>query len=263
MALKFSPCIEMMFNQVDFYDRFKLVKDAGLSAAEFWGYADRDLGRVKAIIDELGMVVSSMCLGTRDKELADEYGKRMLLCEDSGDYMYKVVKESIENARALGVQKLIITAGQERNDITHAEQHSHIVRALKKAAPLFEDAGIIGVLEPLNILCNHRGYFLSSGYEAFGIISEVDSPNIKVLYDIYHQQITEGNLSDNITKFFKYIGHFHVADVPGRHEPGTGEINYRHIFKLIDGLGYDGYVGLEYSPTKDSAETVKQVLALV
>jgi hydroxypyruvate isomerase len=133
---------------------------------------------------------------------------------------------------------------------------------LKHVAPLFEAFGVTLIVEPLNILCNHMGYYLASSYEAFGICAEVGSKNIKVLYDIYHQQITEGNLIPTIRKYFDLIGHFHVADVPGRNEPGTGEINYRNVFGAIEALGYDKYVGLEYSPTIDTAETIKKVIDL-
>jgi hydroxypyruvate isomerase len=133
---------------------------------------------------------------------------------------------------------------------------------LKHVAPLFEKSGITLVLEPLNILCDHMGYYLASSYEAFEICNVVGSKNIKVLYDIYHQQITEGNLIPTIRKYFDLIGHFHVADVPGRNEPGTGEINYRNVFRAIEDLGYDKYVGLEYSPTIDTAETLKIVFGL-
>jgi hydroxypyruvate isomerase len=117
------------------------------------------------------------------------------------------------------------------------------------------------VLEPLNTLKDHRGYFLASSYEAFEIIEEVGSPAVKVLYDIYHQQITEGNLIPTITENIGLIGHFHVADVPGRHQPGTGEINYKNVFAAIDGSGYNRYVGLEYGPTVATADTIKTTAA--
>lgn len=162
----------------------------------------------------------------------------------------------------MNTPSLIMTTGQARNDITRYKQHTNIVLALKAAAPYFEDAGITLVLEPLNTLKDHRGYFLDSSYEAFGIIEEVGSPAVKLLYDIYHQQITEGNLIPTITENIRHIGHFHAADVPGRHQPGTGEINYANVFAAIDKLGYNYYVGLEYSPTLPSADTIKTTAAL-
>jgi len=260
--LKFSPCIEMMFRELPFTERFAAVKAAGLNHAEFWGWAHRDLAELKDAAEKNGIQITSMCVGSKDAALAAEYGKKALLSPDSGDVLFRVVEESIEAAKFLGIPALIITTGQERSDSSHEEQHKYVVNALRQAAPLFEKAGILAVLEPLNILCDHKGYFLSSGYEAFDIIREVASPNIKLLYDIYHQQITEGNLIPNIRSNIDLIGHFHVADNPGRHEPGTGEINYKNVFAAIDALGYKGAVGLEYSPTIDAAEALKNTVAL-
>ena len=245
--LKFSPCIEMMFNDLPFTARFAAVRTVGLDNAEFWNWANRDLDELKDAAFKNSIQITSMCIGTKDSELAAEFGKRALLCPDSGDVLEKVVEESIEAAFYLGVPALIITTGQERNDVSHAEQHKNVVTALRQAAPLFEKAGIMAVLEPLNILCDHKGYFLSSGYESFDIIREVGSPNVKLLYDVYHQQITDGNLIQNIRDNIELIGHFHVADNPGRHEPGTGEINYKNVFTAIDELGYQGFIGLEYN----------------
>jgi len=258
----FSACIEMMFRSLPFSERFAAVKSAGLDCAEFWGWAGRDLAEIRAAAQASGVRITSMCVGTKDQALAAEYGSRALLHAGSGETLAKVVEESIEAAKYLGVPALIITTGQERADISHEEQHRYVVDALRQAAPLFEKAGITAVLEPLNILCDHKGYFLSSGYEAFDIIREVGSPRVKLLYDIYHQQITEGNLIPNIRANIDLIGHFHAADNPGRHEPGTGEINYKNVFAAIDALGYRGAVGLEYSPTIDDAEALRNTAAL-
>ena len=118
------------------------------------------------------------------------------------------------------------------------------------------------VIEPLNVLVNHKGHYLSTSTEGFQILGEVGSPNIQLLFDIYHQQITEGNLIQNITRNIEKIGHFHVADVPGRHEPGTGEINYSNVFGAIVKAGYTGFVGLEMWPTIDQATAIRQTLAL-
>jgi hydroxypyruvate isomerase len=108
---------------------------------------------------------------------------------------------------------------------------------------------------------NHKGYYLATSAEGFEVIREVGSPAVKLLFDIYHQQITEGNLIANIRAGIDLIGHFHTADNPGRNELGTGEINYRNVFKAIEETGYQGF-GLEYAPIADPAETLKGALAL-
>jgi hydroxypyruvate isomerase len=262
--LKLSACLPMMFGNIDFYDRFKAAKDAGLEYAEFWGWSGLDIDKLKDTVDAANIKIGTACIDSKVPEVSEIHGKKKLLTRDKDafDAFYKACQESIKVAQKLNIPSLIITVGQERNDVTRYEQHANIVMNLKHVAPLFEDAKITLIVEPLNILCNHIGYFLSSSYEAFEICNEVGSPQVKVLYDIYHQQISEGNLIPTIKKYFDLIGHFHVAGVPGRHEPGTGEINYKNVFKAIADLGYDKCVGLEYSPTNDTAETIKKVIGL-
>ena len=143
-----------------------------------------------------------------------------------------------------------------------AAQHRAIVEKLKAGAPLLEDAGVTAVVEPLNILVDHAGYYLSTSAEGLELVDEVGSPNVRLLFDIYHQQITEGNVTQNLVRDIDRIGHIHVADVPGRHEPGSGELNYAYIFKAIQGAGYRGFVGLEYVPQADSTDSLKQTLSL-
>ena len=263
--LRISPCIEMVFSELDFYDRFRASKDAGAGYCEFWGWGNKDLGRVKEESQKNGIQIAAICVDTKTPAVAEVYNRKKLLYREpeAQDAFVAAVKESLVVANALSVPTLIVTVGDERKDIPHVEQHTNVVLALKKVVPLLEDDGIQMVLEPLNVLANHMGYMLPSGYEAFGIVEEVGSPAVKVLYDIYHQQITEGNLIPTIRKYIHQIGHFHVADVPGRHEPGTGEINYRNVFSAIEELGYQKAVGLEYTPTKDSAETVREVIGLL
>lgn len=261
--MKLSVCIEMIFNKLPFEQRLKAVKNSGLSTAEIWGWAHYDTEMIKRALDESEMVLSSMCVDTRDSSLKAEYGKRGLLCKDSGKYFLEVAKESVKTAKALGVQNLIVTTGQQRTDATRDEQHANIVLALREAAPVFEDAGITCVLEPLNVLHDHIGYFLFSSYEAFGIIREVDNSSVKLLFDVYHQQISEGNLIPNIRDNIGLIGHFHIADNPGRNEPGTGEINYKNVFNAIREGGYSRYIGLEYVPVKPPEETLAEVIKLL
>lgn len=254
----------MLFSDTgDFYSRFAAAKQAGLNAVEFWGWDGKDLGKVKEELAKNKLALAACCISVKNNPLAGEFNKKKLLYKDSVEPFKAAVAETIPVAKDIGTETLIVTVGQERNDATRYEQHSNIVRALKGVAPLLEEAGMTLVVEPLNILCDHRGYFLSSSYEAFEIIEEVDSPAVKVLYDIYHQQISEGNLIPTITKFIDYIGHFHIADVPGRNEPGTGEINYPNVFKVIDSLGYSKYVGMEYRSIASSPDSVKTVLNMV
>jgi len=251
-VLKLSACIEMIFrNEDDFLTRIQKVADVGLPAFEFWGWRQKDLPAIKAKADECGLAIAASVVEA----------PAPLVNPGTTAQWVEGARESLEAAQSVGIPTLIVTTGQEIEGLGRAVQHDAIIEGLKAAAPLAEQAGITLVLEPLNILVNHKGYFLWSSQEGLEIVDDVGSPNVKLLYDIYHQQIMEGNLIDNITAGIEHIGHFHVADVPGRHEPGTGEINYENVFARIDELGYQGYVGLEYAPTGDHTEGVKAAMA--
>ena len=126
--------------------------------------------------------------------------------------------------------------------------------------PLLEREGITLLVEPLNTLVNHPGYFLASSEEAFDIVKQVGSQYVKVLFDIYHQQITEGHLIANIRENITWIGHFHAAGNPGRHELSNGELNYEQIFKAIDETGFTGYIGLEYFPLEEPSIGLKHLI---
>ena len=133
---------------------------------------------------------------------------------------------------------------------------------MKKMAQAAEDHRVVLVLEPLNPIVDHPAYWLTKMSEAVDIIQEVASPSLKILDDLYHQQLTEGNLIANLTLYAPWIGHFHVAGVPGRHELVGGELDYRNIFAAISKSGYAGYVGLEFSPAGDDEAALKQALTL-
>ena len=117
-------------------------------------------------------------------------------------------------------------------------------------------------VEPLNPKTNHLDYYLDRTPEAFAIVREVGSPFVKILFDIYHVQIMEGNLIETLSANIGAIGHFHVGDVPGRHEPGTGEIHYGNVFQAIRKTGYRDFIGMEYLPSKDAMTTLAEVRAL-
>ena len=172
------------------------------------------------------------------------------------------LKETIRTAKRLGCSRIISQTGAEIS-ISRKEQHRNLADGLRACAPCLEENGITLVVEPLNIRVDHAGYYLYSSDEAAEIMKEVGSPNVKMLFDIYHQQITEGDLIRRIKKYIPYIGHFHAAGNPGRHELYRSEINYKTIFEAIRETGYDGYVGLEYFPEDEvqkGLEFAKQVL---
>ncbi|HZP00687.1 MAG TPA: TIM barrel protein [Terriglobia bacterium] len=162
----------------------------------------------------------------------------------------KEIDRSIDAAKKVACRRLVVLTGNELGGLPRSEQMANAVAALREAAPALEKSGITAVVEVLNTYVNHAGYFLYYVRDAAELIDRVGSPNVEILFDIYHVQIMEGNLISSIRANIDRIGHFHIGDVPGRHEPGTGEINYRNVFKAIYDLGdrYQGYAALEYSP---------------
>lgn len=158
------------------------------------------------------------------------------------------INASVEAAKKIEAQRLVVLTGNELGGLPRSEQMANAVAALREAAPILEKNGLTAVVEILNTYVDHAGYFLYYVRDGAELVDRVGSPNVKLLFDIYHTQIMEGNLISNIRSNIERIGHFHVGDVPGRHEPGTGEINYRNVFKAIYELGdrFQGYVGLEY-----------------
>jgi hydroxypyruvate isomerase len=171
---------------------------------------------------------------------------------------------SIAAAKRIETKRLVVLTGNELKGVPRSEQMTNAVAALREAAPILEKNEMIAVVEILNTYVDHAGYFLYLVRDGAELVDRVGSPNVKLLFDIYHTQIMEGNLISNIRSNIDRIGHFHVGDVPGRHEPGTGEINYRNVFKAIYELGerYQGYVGLEYghvAPLEENLAAVRKL----
>ncbi len=217
-----SVCVEMIFNDRPFLERIPATAKAGFPAFEFWGWSNKDIPAVAEAKKQAGLELSAFCIETGGP-LVNPATKPAFL---------EGTKKAVEVAHALDCKTLIVTVGNEIAGVPREGQHQAIVEALRAAAPIAQQAAVTIVVEPLNILVDHKGYYLATSAEGFDIVREVGSRAVRLLYDIYHQQITEGNLIQNITENIGLIGHFHSADVPGRHEFGTGEINYRNVCLL-------------------------------
>ncbi|HWO01542.1 MAG TPA: TIM barrel protein [Blastocatellia bacterium] len=250
--VKLSVCIDMILTEIPFLDRMDRIKQLGYPAFEFWEWKNKDLDAILRKKNELGLEIATI-MGSGWKHMNSDDARKTFVAE---------IQASLATARRLGVKTLIVTTGFEDKHLPRAEQHANYVTALKAAAPFAEQAQVTLVLEPLNIKVDHPGYYLQTAKEGFEIIDEVGSPALKMLFDIYHHQIMEGNVIADITKNIAQIAHFHVADVPGRHEPGSGEINYANVFRAIAASGYKGFVGLEYKPSRATDETLREVLKM-
>lgn len=248
----FSACIEMLFAELPFVDRITACAEAGLDAVEFWDWRSKELDAIfeRAERDE---VTVACFVGNGEGDLCAS--------EAHSEWVVGAV-ESIEQADKYGVRTLIVTTGNELAGVAREQQHQAIVEGLDAVAPCAEEMDVTLVLEPLNVLVDHAGYYLVTSDEGLEIVAEVDSPKVKLLYDIYHQQVTEGNIIATITANMDKIGHFHCADVPGRYEPGTGEINYANVFGAIAESDYSGYVGLEFRVSASSEDAIAKVLEI-
>lgn len=234
--MKISVCVDAVYAGEDIKAAIDDVLANGLDTIEFWGWEDKDIQALEEYQREKGFRVAAFCtkfISLTDPGLRDDYVKGL--------------EETLKIAERLNCRCLITQTGAD----TGAErkiQRESLIQGLKACAPLLERQGVTLVVEPLNVRVDHPGYFLSASGEAAEIIKEVGSLNVKMLFDIYHQQITEGDLIRRIQEYLPYIGHFHAAGNPGRHELYQSEINYPYVFQMIGREAYDGYIGLEYFP---------------
>ncbi|MCK5811730.1 MAG: TIM barrel protein [Clostridiales bacterium] len=238
--MKISVCIDALYNGKDFVSSMRELHENNINSFEFWSWWDKDIDNIVKVKKQLKMKITAFCtkfVSLTDDTKLDEY--------------IKGLKESIVIAKKCGCNTLITQVGDELTNTSRYQQHRNIVSGLKACVPILKKANITLVFEPLNILVDHEGYYLYGSTEAFLIESKVNSPNVKVLYDVYHQQITEGNIIDTITKNIDKIGHFHGAGIPGRHELLSGELNYLNIISEIDKMKFKGYMGLEYFPINE------------
>ncbi|MBX0294084.1 TIM barrel protein [Halomicroarcula sp. F27] len=241
----------MLYTDRAFIDRFEPVADLGADAVEFWTWQDKDLDAVERELDAHGLDLVGM-VGTEGP------------LTDPGriDETVAEIERSVEVAADLDCPTLFVLTGDERDDASRARQRELVAEGLEAAAPAAEAAGVTLVLEPLNTAIDHPGYFLEAAEEGFDIVRTVDSPAVELLYDVYHQQVTEGNIIQTVTENVEDIGHVHVADVPGRYEPGTGELNYPNVVEAVEDAGYDGYFGFEFRAKEESDEAIQAGLSL-
>ncbi len=180
--------------------------------------------------------------------------------DESRQKWLKDLTDSVEVAKRCGAKWMTVVPGGFDPGLEWDYQTANVVEMLKRGAEILEPHGLTMVLEPLNPWKNHAGVFLTKVPQAYLICKAVDSPAVKILFDLYHQQITEGNLIPNIDLAWSEIAYFQQGDNPGRKEPGTGEINYRNVFGHIHGKGWDGLCGMEHGNAKPGAEGEQAVL---
>ena len=261
MKFRKSACIEPMYRELPFLDRFRAAKNDGFDFVEFWSWTDKDLDAVKTAAEQAGIGISGFN-GDAELSLIDPEQKTAYL-----DFL----KQSVEAAKKVGARSLTIHSnglGPGGAVISHYDELSDTVKlctmyeTLLECAKIAQESGIRMNLEPLNTTTDHAGNFLRTTCMAAEMTRLIGCPNLKVLYDVYHMQLNEGSICDNIRAYGGQFGHIHVADAPGRHEPGTGEIIYANVFACLEACGYTGLVGFELIPRTTTAEAVRAIMQL-
>lgn len=246
---RFAANLSMLFTEVDFLERFAAAADAGFSGVEYLFPYDFPAEAIKARLDANGLtqVLFNLPAGDWGK------GERGIACHpDRVEEFRAGVDTAIAYAKVLGNTQINCLAGIRPEGFDCATVEQCFVDNLRFAADKLEQAGIRLVMEMINTR-DIPGFYLSSTRQALEIRDKVGSSNLFLQYDIYHMQIMEGDLARTLESNLALINHVQLADNPGRHEPGTGEINYRFLFEHLDRIGYQGWIGCEYKPATTTA----------
>lgn len=258
--MKFSVNLEVIYKELPFTERFAAAKKDRFDFVEIWDWDSKDLQEIRRLLDENDLVLTGMG-GDGPYSMCDPAHQEEYL-----DY----IKQSIAAAKIVGCKRLLVHSNEllpepKQHAADLFTQYSDTVktlamfRNLMRMAPLAEEAGITFCLEALNVETDHCGNFLKSTKEAAEITSMVGSPNIKVIYDAYHMFLSEGKTCETLKKYQDAIDYIHIADAPGRHEPGTGIINYRGVFACLREIGYDSHIAFELYPKSSSEEAVRAI----
>ena len=241
---KFAANLTMLFTELPFLDRFAAAAKAGFKGVEFLFPYDFEARRIADLLVENDLTLALHNLPAGDWA----GGERGVACHPGREAEFREgVGRAIEYATALKAPRLNCLVGLAPKNADTAAAHAAMVSNLRYAAAELERAGIELLLEPVNTR-DVPGFFVSSTAQGLAILDEVGSTNLKLQYDIYHMQVMEGDLTRTFETNFSRIGHFQLADNPNRNEPGTGEINFPFLFRRLDALGYDGWIGCEYKP---------------
>jgi hydroxypyruvate isomerase len=249
---RFSANLHFLFGEHAFLDRFAAAARAGFRAVEFPDPYAHPLPELAARLraHDLQCVLLNFPMGDRAR------GEMGIAClHDRRDEFSASLPRAIEAARALGCPRLNCMAGRQPPGADPGQLRATLVDNLRLAARACASAGLELSLEPLNTT-DHPDIFIRGTRQAMEIIDEVGATNLRLQFDCYHLHLMEGDLERSLQRLLPRIGHIQIGDVPGRHEPGTGEIAYPRIFELLDRLGYEGWVGAEYRPSKRTEETL-------
>jgi hydroxypyruvate isomerase len=251
---KFAVNLAMWFRKFPFLERIRRAAALGFPAVEFWPWQGKDIDATAKLCKSLGIAVAQFTA----------WGFRPGLNETKNHKAFvQAIKDGCKVAKKLDCKQMCVVAGDDVKGLTQAEMHANVIKGLKLAAPIAEENDVTLILEPMNIRVDHKGHCLYGSAPAIRICNAVGSSHVKVLWDLYHMQITEGDLCGHLREGFaaKRVGYLQVADTPGRYEPGTGEVHYNRVLQEAHKLGYRGYVGLECRPKEGELKAAKRAAA--
>jgi hydroxypyruvate isomerase len=238
-----------------FEQRLEVASQAGVESVEL---VSEHINWTDAQIRDMKKLATSLHL-KMDTILAQSDWKRrpvtMVKPEDREGFLADV-RQSIVFAQKLEIPQIILMSGDDVAGRTHEEQYASMLESVKRAGDLAAKADLTLIIEPLNSKVDHKGVFLSTCGEGLKLVKESQNPHVKLLFDIYHEQVQVGNVIRTMREAAPYVAVFHIADNPGRNDPGTGEMNYENIYKAIASLGFKGYVTMEYLPMGDQTASL-------
>lgn len=249
---RFAVNVEMWWGRerLPFLQRIQRAADLGFPAVEFWPYKGKDIDAIAELSGDLDIEIAQFTAWGFVPGLNDP---------KNHDRFYDTIKEACQVAHQLRCKKMTVVGGNDQKGMTQQEMHANIITGLRRAAPIAEAEDVMLILEPMNIRVDHKGHCLYGSPDAVRICREVDSTHVKINWDLYHMQISEGDLCGRLRDGFDQVGYLQLADHPGRNEPGTGEIHYNRVLREAYDLGYRDFVGLECRPQAPEAEAAQAV----
>lgn len=236
---RFAVNVEMWWKKLPFLERVRAAAEMGFPAVEFWPWQNKPLEDLARLCRESRIAVAQFTA----------WGFRPGLNDPANhDAFVKAIEDGCQVAGALDCKLMTVVGGDDQPGMTQDQMHANIVAGLKRAAPIAEQHDVTLILEPMNVRVDHKGHCLYGSVPAVKICRAVGSTHVKINWDLYHMQISEGDLCGRLREGFDQVGYLQLADHPGRNEPGTGEICYNRVLREAYELGYRGYVGLECRP---------------
>jgi hydroxypyruvate isomerase len=247
---RFAVNIEMWWGRLPFVQRIAEAARLGFPAVEFWPYEGKDIDAIVAACKQHNIEIAQFTA----------WGFRPGLNDPKNhDRFVQKIEEACKVAHPLNCRLMTVVGGDDVRGMTQQQMHENIITGLRRAAPIAERHNVTLILEPMNIRVDHKGHCLYGSEPTVRIIKAVNSRFVKINWDLYHMQISEGDLCGHLRDGYDAVGYIQLADHPGRNEPGTGEVHYPRVLKQLHDLGYRGFVGLELRPRRTELEAARAV----